>query len=98
VQAHAGQTLPLIVLRQGDRISLAVMPRPEAGEDGRPVGRIGALIRAERPEALVRLGPLDSLWQGVRRTADTSLFTLRMMGRMLVGEVSWKNVTGPVTI
>ncbi len=64
----------------------------------RTVGRIGALIQAEFPQVLVRLGPLDSLWQGARRTADMSLFTLRMMGRMVVGDVSWKNVTGPVTI
>lgn len=98
VQAHAGQPLPLVVLRRGDRVSLSVTPRPETAEDGRAVGRIGALIQAERPEVLVRLGPLDSLWQGVRRTADMSLFTLRMMGRMVVGDVSWKNVTGPVTI
>jgi len=98
VQAHAGRPLPLVVLRQGARVSLSVTPRPEAGEDGREVGRIGALIQAELPQVLVRLGPLDSLWQGVRRTADMSLFTLRMMGRMVVGDVSWKNVTGPVTI
>ncbi|MHA3902604.1 RIP metalloprotease RseP [Castellaniella sp. WN] len=98
VQAHAGQPLTLVVLRLGARVSLSVTPRSEAGEGGRAVGRIGALIQAEQPEVLVRLAPLDSLWQGVRRTADMSLFTLRMMGRMVVGDVSWKNVTGPVTI
>jgi len=98
VRAHAGKPLDLVVLRQEDRLSLSVTPRPESGKDGREVGRIGALIQAERPQVLVRLGPLDSLWQGVRRTADMSLFTLRMMGRMVVGDVSWKNVTGPVTI
>ncbi|MDY0308209.1 MAG: RIP metalloprotease RseP [Castellaniella sp.] len=98
VQAHAGQPLPLVVLRQGARVALSVTPRPERGEDGLETGRIGALIQAERPLVLVRLGPVDSLWQGMRRTADMSLFTLRMMGRMVVGDVSWKNVTGPVTI
>ncbi|GAA0227156.1 RIP metalloprotease RseP [Castellaniella daejeonensis] len=98
VQAHAGQPLRLTVLRQGARVSLSVTPRPETGEDGRTIGRIGALIQAERPQVLVRLGPLDSVWQGVRRTADMSLLTLRMMGRMVLGDVSWRNVTGPVTI
>ncbi|WP_368641845.1 RIP metalloprotease RseP [Castellaniella ginsengisoli] len=98
IQAHPGQPLRLLVERQDVQVSLSVTPRPEAGEDGRPVGRIGALIQAERPEVLVRLGPLDSVWHGVRRTADMSLFTLRMMGRMVLGDVSWKNVTGPVTI
>jgi regulator of sigma E protease len=98
VQAHAGRPLALVVLRRDARVTLSVTPRSEAGEGGRAVGRIGALILAEQPRVLVRLGPLDSLWQGARRTADTSLFTLRMMGRMVVGDVSWKNVTGPVTI
>ncbi|MFV0283877.1 MAG: RIP metalloprotease RseP [Castellaniella sp.] len=98
VQGHADRPLPLVVSRQGARVSLSVTPRPEAGEGGRTVGRIGVMIQAERPRVLVRQGPLESLWLGVRRTADMSLFTLRMMGRMVVGEVSWKNVTGPVTI
>ncbi|MGA0584819.1 MAG: RIP metalloprotease RseP, partial [Castellaniella sp.] len=62
VQAHAGRPLALVVLRQQDRLSLSVTPRPESGKDGSEVGRIGALIQAERPQVLVRLGPLDSLW------------------------------------
>jgi regulator of sigma E protease len=46
----------------------------------------------------VRYGPFDSLTRGVTRTTETAWFSLKMMGKMLIGEVSWKNVSGPVTI
>ena len=38
------------------------------------------------------------LLRGTTRTWDTAWFSLRMMGRMLMGEVSWRNISGPVTI
>ena len=98
VRAHSGVPLSLDVLRDGVPVQLTVTPRPSADGTGQAAGRIGAVIQADLPLVLVRLGPFDSLWQGIQRTVDTSGFTLRMMGRMLIGEVSWKNVTGPVTI
>lgn len=98
VQDHAGQPLRLTVLRASARLSLIVTPAAVATDTGKTIGRIGALIEGRQPLVLVRLGPLDSLLSGVRRTADTSLFTLRMMGRMVIGAVSWRNVSGPVTI
>jgi regulator of sigma E protease len=38
------------------------------------------------------------LGKAVEKTWDTSVFSLKMLGRMLVGQVSWKNLSGPVTI
>ena len=98
IQAHAGQPLPLTVSRDGGTVSLTVTPRSEADSSGRQVGRIEALVQGRQPLVLVRLGPVESLVTGVRRTADMSLFTLRMLGRMLVGEASWRTISGPVTI
>ena len=46
----------------------------------------------------VRYGPLESLWQGTQRTWEMSVFTLRMLGRMVTGELSLRNLSGPVTI
>jgi regulator of sigma E protease len=46
----------------------------------------------------VRRGALDGLWHGARRTWEVSILTLRMMGRMVVGEASLKNLSGPLTI
>ena len=98
VQAHAGQTLPLVVSRQGAELSLSVQPRPEPGPDGAPVGRIGVMLGADFPMVSVSYGPFDSLWRGVVRTVDTAWFSLKMMGRMVTGDVSVRNISGPVTI
>jgi regulator of sigma E protease len=46
----------------------------------------------------VRYGVLEGLWLGVQRTWEVSRLTLKMMGKMLVGEASLKNISGPLTI
>ena len=43
-------------------------------------------------------GPLASLGHAVLRTWDISVFSLKMLGRMLLGQISWKHLSGPVTI
>jgi regulator of sigma E protease len=49
-------------------------------------------------EVEVRYTPLASLGKALERTWDTSVFSLKMLGKMLVGEVSLKNLSGPITI
>ena len=44
------------------------------------------------------MGAASALAKAVEKTWDTSVFSLRMLGRMLIGQVSWKNLSGPVTI
>jgi regulator of sigma E protease len=72
-------------------------------ENGRPVGRIGAGPKIDR-DALagvmteVRYGPIESIGQAFYKTWDTSVFSLQMLGRMIIGEVSLKNLSGPITI
>jgi regulator of sigma E protease len=46
----------------------------------------------------VRYGPLDGLLKALHKTWDTSIFSLKMLGKMIVGEVSLKNLSGPITI
>ena len=46
----------------------------------------------------VRYGPLDSLEQALAKTWDLSIFSLKMLGKMIVGDVSLKNLSGPITI
>lgn len=46
----------------------------------------------------VRYGPIDAAGRAVRQTWETSAFSLAMLGRMMTGELSWKNLSGPVTI
>jgi regulator of sigma E protease len=85
------------LLRSGQLMSLQVTPEIKQ-EGGVAVARIGAYVGAPAEFVTVRYGPLDGLWQGVVRTWDVSLLTLRMMGKMVIGESSLKNLSGPLTI
>jgi regulator of sigma E protease len=46
----------------------------------------------------VRYGPVDALVQGAQRTAELSVFTVRMLGRIVVGAASVRNISGPLTM
>ena len=85
------------VRRGGQTRELVVTPAPEPQGDAW-VGRVGAYIGAAPEMVTVRFGPLDGVWQGAVRTAEVSWLTLKMMGRMVIGEASLKNLSGPLTI
>ena len=91
------QALRFAVLRGGQDLSIVVTPR--AAKDGdKFVGRIDAFVGAPPVLVKVQLGPIDGLVQGVQRTWDVSVLSLKMLGRMLVGEASLRNLSGPLTI
>jgi regulator of sigma E protease len=85
-------------VRRGDR-TLELQVVPDAVQDGAAtIGRIGAYVGAPPEFLTVRYGPVDGLWKGVQRTWEVSVLTLRMIGRMVIGEASLKNLSGPLTI
>jgi len=98
VQQHPGVPLRVDVQRDGVPLSLTVVPQTQQGADGASVGRIGVQLGGDIPMVLVRHGLIDSVWQGAVRTGETAWFSLRMLGRMITGTVSWRNISGPVTI
>lgn len=85
------------VRREGAVIELPVVPRV-VQEGAQSIGRIGAYVGAPPEFTTVRHGPIEGLTRGVVRTWEVSLLTLRMMGRMVIGEASVKNLSGPLTI
>jgi regulator of sigma E protease len=102
IRNSPGKPMTVTALRDGALLNLYMVPRTER-ENGRIVGRIGVGVRDD-PEwhrnlaVEVRSSIGDGLRQAVAKTWETSVFSLRMIGRMIVGELSWKNVSGPVTI
>lgn len=83
--------------RSGRTISIEV--QPDLREDGgQRVGRIGAYVGSAPDMVLVSHGPLDGLWAGVVRVWEVSTLSLRLLGRMVVGELSLKNLSGPIAI
>ena len=102
IRTHPAKPLRLDYEREGRPGTLTITPEA-LEEGGQRVGKIGAGPRVDaslRAQLMteVRYGPLEALWQGAARTWDTSLFTLEMMGRMVLGQVSWRNLSGPLTI
>jgi len=102
VQAHPGVIIRLLVRRGSDQIEISLKPSTEL-QNGKPIGRIGAApyVDTEAMKKLltiVRYGPVSALGLAAQRTWETSAFSLRMLGKMVTGEVSWKNLSGPVTI
>ena len=102
VRARPAQRLELGVDRAGTRMNVSVMT-DAVTEGTRSIGRIGAAPRTD-PEALraamteVRYGVGESLMRAAAKTWETSLFSLRMLGKMLLGQISLKNLSGPITI
>jgi len=85
------------IRRAGQPLLLQVTPELKR-EGAVTVARIGAYVGAPPEFVMVRYGPLDGLWQGAVRTWEVSVLTLRMMGKMVIGEASLKNLSGPLTI
>ena len=102
VQTHPGVPIRLSVQRGANQIEIPLQPKLER-YNGRAIGRIGAGPQVD-PQFLKNLvttisyGPVTALGRAVLRTWETSTFSLRMLGKMLTGEVSWRNLSGPVTI
>ncbi len=72
---------------------------------GRRIGRLGVEISADvarreydRLTTIVRYGPLEALGRAALKVYDLSVFSVKMLGRMIVGDLSWKNLSGPITI
>lgn len=85
------------VERQGQRLAVTVQADAKL-EGASYVGRIGAFVGAAPQFTMVRYTLFDGLSQGLLKTWDISMLTLRMMGKMLVGQASLKNLSGPLTI
>ena len=94
IRARPDETVSVIVQREGRerRLTLAI---GSVELDGQVVGRIGAGADNYVEQ---RYGALESIPRGIARTWEMSALTLRMLGRMVVGDVSVRNISGPLTI
>ena len=94
IRAQAGQPVKLEIMREGRTRSVDITPRSEQ-EAGKQIGRIGVA-----PDVLVtvKYPSGQALSQALAKTWDTSVFSLQMLGRMITGDVSWRNLSGPITI
>ncbi|MCK9200228.1 MAG: RIP metalloprotease RseP [Gallionella sp.] len=102
VRTHPGQSVQLDIRRGDQVLNVTVVPNA-VNENGKPVGKIGAapqIDKAALAEMMTKVsyGPFDALVQALRKTWETSLISLKMLGKMVLGDVSMKNLSGPITI
>jgi regulator of sigma E protease len=102
VRARPEQRIDVRLLRGGEELDLAVEVEAVDVDTGR-IGRIGAAVllapgEFDEMRAEERYGPVDALQRAAVRTWEMSVLTLRMIWRMLVGDVSVKNISGPINI
>jgi regulator of sigma E protease len=102
IRSHPAQAIQFDIQRGDSTLTLPVIPRSEI-ESGKTVGKIGAGPKVDEAEwkkmyANVSYGPLEAMQQSLRKTWETCEISLKMMGKMVMGEVSMKNLSGPITI
>ena len=103
VAANPGKLLVLQVERAGKRFEVRVTP-DIISEGSTRLGRLGieapaeVMQERERLMTTVRYGPVDALGKAIYKVYDLSVFSIKMLGRMIVGDVSWRNLSGPTVV
>jgi regulator of sigma E protease len=103
IRGHPSVALDLKVRRADRTLNLSVTPQPVAGNGASHIGRIGVAPHVDQGAFAnlvteVRYPLLPALAHAARKTWNMSVFTLKMLGEMVIGRVSLKNLSGPITI
>ncbi len=104
VQERPGQTVTFMIERDGREMPLDIEIASVETDSG-TVGRIGIRPMQEWPPELVerlraeqKFGVIEAFGQGAAKTWEMSALTVRMLARMVTGDVSLRNMSGPITI
>lgn len=102
VQQRPEETIDVQVKRNGESLNVELTPQRVTGEDGREIGRVGVKpTMGEWPAAMLRdhdYTLVGAATAAVARTWQLSMFTLESIKKMLLGQISAKNLSGPITI
>ncbi|MCF6283204.1 MAG: RIP metalloprotease RseP [Candidatus Polarisedimenticolaceae bacterium] len=102
IQKRPDQKLVLEVERAGSVLDISIVTSSRQQGD-KEIGRIGASV--DMPEGLyddytrvVHYGPLEAAKESAEKIVDLSWLMVKMMGRMLTGQASVENLSGPISI
>lgn len=102
IRSNPDKQIDLGLIRNGESMVLTVTP-DSVMEGNVKIGRIGAMNQVDEAEmdkiiVNVTYGPFEAISKASAKTWETSIFSLKMLGSMITGDVSWKGISGPVTI
>lgn len=103
VQQRPGRSISVVVERDGARVDIQLVPESTVDNENRNIGRIGAYVRVppdleQTMRTEVRFGPVDALFESLRKSWNMSVLMIKMLGKMIIGEASVENLSGPISI
>ena len=102
IQNNPGKALSLLVERDGQPVTLTVTPASQLTPDGFHQGFLGVSPKVQPvdPQFIqqVQYGPIEAVWQGIQKTWQLVRLSFSMVGKLLLGDVSVKHLSGPIAI
>lgn len=102
IQNNPAEALDFSIIRQGEQLTLTVIPGQRQTADGFSQGYIGIVPEfSEWPEGvryIQRHNPLVALQVGVQQTWQLTRLSFSMIGKFIFGDVSVRHLSGPISI
>ncbi|WP_296226553.1 RIP metalloprotease RseP [Ralstonia sp. UBA689] len=101
IRAMPEQNASIDILRNGEPMTLPVRPDAEVdpkNPNGPKIGKLGAQLHQKVETTLIRDEPSAALAHAVREVWQTSVLSLEVLGKMIVGQASLQNLSGPITV
>ncbi len=103
IRENPGKTLNVELLRNGEPFIAEIIPDSITTEEGKQIGRIGAVVDNNYTKdnslmAIESYSFVHAFFKAFIKTGEMSMLTLRILGKMIIGEVSVKNLSGPISI
>lgn len=102
IRDNPDENLQMAVLRNNQVIDINITPE-SASESGKKIGKIGIVPEVNQAEfdallVKVTYSPGTAVIKATEKTWETTVLTFQMLSKMIMGDVSWKNVSGPISI
>ncbi|MCJ8297292.1 MAG: sigma E protease regulator RseP [Colwellia sp.] len=101
IKQYPGKEILITIKRNGELLTLPVTPN-SVEQAGKVVGYIGVAPKVDAwPESLLielRYGPIEAIKESAQRTWNLTTLTFSMIGKLITGDVSVKNLSGPIGI
>lgn len=103
ISSNPGRPITITVLRSGDEVTINITPSVRKDSAGKEEGHIGVYLK--RPDWIYErlytkeiYSPVDAVGEAVAKTWNMSVLTLKVLGRMIIGEAALENISGPISI